>query len=75
MQLLLNLLGGVEESLFFLGGLESSVSHLRGSIDEFEDNWLKVLSAGSWVNRLSKNKRSLLGSNAASLNHDVVVLD
>lgn len=34
-----------------------------------------MLSAGSWVNCLSQNQRSLLGSNATSSDHDVVILN
>lgn len=51
------------------------MSHLGRGVDELEDDWLEVLSAGSWVDGLSENEGSLLGSDTASLDHDEVVLD
>jgi hypothetical protein len=63
------------ESILFVSGLESTVSDLTGGIDELEVNLFKSSSGGLGDKTLSQDQRSLLGTNAASLDHDVIVVD
>lgn len=51
------------------------MTQLGGSVNELKNDGLQMLSAGSWMNGLSKNKRSLLGSHTASSDHHKVILD
>lgn len=64
-----------EESILFVGGLESTVTDLTGGIDELEVDLFKSSSGGLGNEGLSEDQRSLLGTNAASLDHDVIVVD
>merc|ERR1711935_565237 len=60
---------------FVLLGLETTMTHLGGSIDEFEFDFLKSLPLGVFEERLSQSEDTLLGSNTTSLDHDKVLLD
>lgn len=61
-------------SLFFVG-LESTMSQLGGSIDEFQVNLLQSSSGGLWDQWLSKHNNLLLGSNTTSLDDNEIILD
>lgn len=63
------------ESILFVSGLESTVSDLTGGIDELEVDLFKSSSGGLGDETLSQDQRSLLGTNAASLDHDEIVVD
>lgn len=69
------LLASSEESILFVDGLESTVTNLTGGIDELQVDLFKSSSAGLRNQALSEDQRSLLGTDAASLDHDVVVVD
>jgi len=51
------------------------VTQLRRSIDEFDVDRLELNSGSSGMEGLSEDQRSLLGADAGSLDHDVIVLD
>lgn len=51
------------------------MSHLGGGIDELKDDFFVVDSSSSFVDLVSEHQRSLLGSNATSLDHDEVISD
>jgi len=74
--LLLDLGGGSSVELgLLLRGLESTVSELAGSIDELEGDLFVGESLDLGDEGLSQNEDFLLGSDAASLDHDEVVVD
>merc|ERR1719429_140581 len=56
-------------------GLESSVAELGGGVDELEVDVLQSSLLGVGQERLSQGQDSLLRSNAATLEHDEVLLD
>merc|ERR1740129_1194976 len=60
---------------FVLLGLETTMTHLGGRVDEFEFDFLKSLPLGVYEERLSQSEDTLLGSNTTSLDHDKVLLD
>jgi hypothetical protein len=70
-------LGGSNTVIFalFFSGLESTVSVLAGSIDELQSDIFECSSASLWEKTLSQNNNSLLGSDAASLNQDEIVVN
>merc|ERR1719209_2660360 len=70
-----NLLEGTHEGGLVLGSLEPSVAELGAGVDELEIDLLKspLLSVGE--ERLPQGESPLLGSNAAALDHDEVLLD
>ena len=63
------------ELILLLSGLELSVADLGRGINELEDDLLVVGSLGSDVDLVSQDEWSGLGSNTASLDHDVVLFD
>jgi len=63
------------ELALLLRSLESTVTELGGSIDVLELDVFVELSLGGWEQGLSQDKGSLLGSDTASLDHDVVISD
>ena len=64
-----------EELVFFLDGLESSVSDFGRSVDELEIDDFLSGSVGLSDDRLSEGQNSLLRSNCAALDHEEVVVD
>merc|ERR1719323_1071009 len=73
--LLAVLLEGTHEGGLVLGGLEPSVAELGAGVDELEVDLLKSPLLGVSEERLSQGEGPLLGSNAAALDHDEVLLD
>lgn len=67
--------GSSEEFGFFVVGLESSVSHFTGSIDEFKVNLFQSSSTDLRNQTLSEYENLFLGSNDASFNHHEVLSD
>jgi hypothetical protein len=68
-------LDDTEESSLLVRGLESSMAHLAGSIDELEVDFLESSSGDLREERLSEGDDSLLGSHDATLEHDEVLVD
>merc|ERR1719512_11076 len=66
---------GAHESSLVLGGLEPSVAELGAGVDELEVDLLKSPLLGVGEERLPQGQSSLLGPNAATLDHDEVLLD
>jgi len=66
---------GTEELASFFSSLESTVTDLGGSIDELKVDLFKSSSADLRNQALSNNKGSLLGSNAATLDENIILLD
>jgi len=60
---------------FVLLGLEATVTHLGAGVDELELDLFKSLPLSVHQQGLTKGQDALLGSNAASLDHDEVLLD
>merc|ERR1712004_88884 len=73
--LLAVLLEGTHEGGLVLGGLEPSVAELGAGVDELEVDLLKSPLLGVGQERLPQSEGPLLGSNAAALDHDEVLLD
>merc|ERR1719323_2955216 len=73
--LLAVLLEGTHEGGLVLGGLEPSVAELGAGVDELEVDLLKSSLLGVGEERLPQGEGPLLGSNAAALDHDEVLLD
>ncbi len=71
---LLSLGSSIESGLFF-GSLESTVSDLTGGIDELKIDDFVSRSLDLRNEGLSEDESSLLETDAASLDHDVVVVD
>jgi len=59
----------------FVGGLESTVTNLAGSIDELEVDLFKSSSANLRNQTLSEDEDSLLGADTATLDQDEVFSD
>lgn len=74
-QLLVNSLGRNEVLVFLGGSLEATVTHLTGCIDELQVDFLQMRLSDSSVHSLSQQQGSLLGSNATTLDHDVIIPD
>ncbi len=68
-------LDDAKESSLLVGGLESSVTHLTGCIDELEVDLLESSSGDLREKRLSECDNSLLWSHDATLEHDEVFID
>jgi len=69
------LLEGSHEGALLVVGLETTMTELGGSVDPFQ---VDLLESGSLCVRdegLAEGENSLLGSDAAALEHDKVVLD
>jgi len=66
---------GTEELASFFSSLESTVTHLGGGIDELKVDLFKGGSGDLRNQRLSQDKGSLLGTNAATLDDDEVFSD
>merc|ERR1719512_165796 len=66
---------GAHESSLVLGGLEPSVAELGAGVDELEVDLLESPLLGVGEERLPQGQSSLLGPNAATLDHDEVLLD
>jgi len=64
-----------KEGVLLFGGLEATMSQFGRSIDELEVDRLQILARGLHKHRFSKQKESLSGTNAASLDDDKIVLD
>merc|ERR1719362_1722251 len=73
--LLAVLLEGAHEGSLVLGGLEPSVAELGAGVDKLEVDLLKSPLLGVGEERLPQGESSLLGANAATLDHDEVLLD
>merc|ERR1712165_229693 len=73
--LLAVLLEGTHEGGLVLGGLEPSVAELGAGVDELEVDLFKSPLLGVGEERLPQGEGPLLGSNAAALDHDEVLLD
>jgi len=58
-----------------VGGLESSVTKFRGSIDKLEVDVLQVLARSVLHHGLTKDQGSLLDTNNGSLEHEPVLVD
>lgn len=66
---------GTEELSSFFSSLESTVTDLGGGIDELKVDLFKSSSGNLGNQRLSKDKGSLLGTDAATLDEDEVFSD
>merc|ERR1719234_3026700 len=73
--LLAVLLEGTHEGGLVLGSLEPSVTELGARVDELQVDLLKSPLLGVRQERLPQGEGALLGTNAASLEHDEVLLD
>merc|ERR1719362_2648422 len=73
--LLAVLLEGAHEGSLVLGGLEPSVAELGAGVDELEVDLLKSPLLGGGEERFPQGQSSLLGPNAATLDHDEGLLD
>merc|ERR1719318_1088798 len=73
--LLAVLLEGTHEGGLVLRSLEPSVAELGAGVDELEVDLLKSPLLGVSEERLPQGESPLLGSNAAALDHDEVLLD
>merc|ERR1719362_2058499 len=73
--LLAVLLEGTHEGSLVLGGLEPSVAELGAGVDELEVDLLQSPLLGVGEEGLPQGEGALLGPNAASLDHDEVLLD
>uniref|UniRef100_A0A1L8E781 Uncharacterized protein n=1 Tax=Haematobia irritans TaxID=7368 RepID=A0A1L8E781_HAEIR len=67
------LLEGTHECQFVGWGLETTMTHLGGGIDEFEFDLFQGRTLGVFQEGLTQSKNTLLGTNAATLDHDKVV--
>jgi len=67
--------GAAVELVLFGGGLEATVSHLAGGIDELELDLFGGGSGGVGEDGLSEDEDLLLGADAATLDDDEVVFD
>lgn len=68
-------LDDTEESSLLVRGLESSMAHLAGSIDELEVDLFESSSGDLREKRLSEGDNSLLWSHDATLEHDEVFVN
>lgn len=75
MNSMLNFLRSIEESFFFLLGLESSVSKLTGSINKLQVDFFIENSLGSGMKSLSQNQRSFFGTDTTSFDKKEIVSD
>ena len=66
---------GSEDLVLFVDGLEATMSHLGGSIDELDVDWSKFLLVGWWEDGFPHGDDLLLGANNAALDHDEVFFD
>jgi len=73
--LLVNVGGSSVESSLFFGSLESTVTDLAGSIDEFQADLFVGSSANLREQTLSEDKSSLSKTDASTLDHDVVIVN
>merc|ERR1739842_154718 len=73
--LLAVLLEGTHEGGLVLGGLEPAVTELGARVDELEVDLLKSPLLGVREEGLPQGEGALLGTNAAALEHDEVLLD
>lgn len=69
------LLEGSHEGALLGGGLEATVTELAGGVDELEVDLLQAGTAGVGDQGLAEGDDAFLDTNAASLDHDEVVLD
>jgi len=74
LRLLQILLECAHELVLFLCGLEPSVTHVAGRVDELELNLLQGAAGGVGDEGLSEGQDTLLGTNASALNHDKVLV-
>jgi len=63
------------EFAFLLGGLEATMSHLAGGIDEGEGDLFHGDSGCGVDEGFTEDQWSLLGTDTATFDHDVVVVD
>jgi len=66
---------GTEELRSFFSSLESTVTHLGGSIDELKVDLFKSSSTNLGNQTLSQDEGSLLGTNTATLDEDEIFSD
>merc|ERR550532_3117452 len=66
---------GTHEGSLVLGSLEPSMSELGAGVDELEADLLQGPLLGVGQERLPQGEGALLGANAATLDHDEVLLD
>ena len=71
---LLVLLEGTHEGHLVLRGLEAAMTKLGAGVDELELDLLQGLPLGVGEERLPESEHPLLGSDAAALDHDKVLL-
>lgn len=69
------LLESSHEGTLLLGGLEATMAELGRGVDELQLDLLQGGTAGVDDQRLTQNQGTLLGTSAATLDHDEVVLD
>lgn len=69
------LLEWTHEGQFVGRGLETTMTHLGGGIDELEFDLFQSRTLGVLQQSLTQGKDTLLGANAATLDHDKVVSD
>jgi len=67
-------LAGTEEIVFLLLGLEATMTELGGSIDELQVDLLGGNALGLREQSLTQSDDTLLGTNDAALQHDVVLV-
>lgn len=68
-------LDATEELSLFFGGLEASVTHLGGGVDELESDFFEGVSGSLRQQGLSQGDDSLLGTHDGALQHDEVFVD
>jgi len=68
-------LQGAHELLALLAGLEATVAELGGGVDELELDVLQSRALGVGQQGLAESDDTLLGTSAASLDHDKVLVD
>lgn len=69
------LLEGTHEGLLLLGGLESTVTELRGGVDPLQADLLGGTAGGLGVQGLAESHDTLLDTGNGALDHNEVVLD
>ena len=67
------LLEGTHECQFVGWGLETTMTHLGGGIDELEFDLFQSSALGVLQQSLTQSKDAFLGTDAATLNHNEVV--
>ena len=64
-----------KEFVFLLSGLESTVTHFRGGIDESQVDLLKGSPVLSGKERFSQDEDSLLAADATTFDHHELLID